>query len=134
MAPLFPFQGSRPGDLASDADHAPSLPECPDTPNCLRCSRTFDHQPEELFQLAYQAIEALNPEQVMSDEDALSITAVFRIPLFGFRDDVMAVVRAMPENRAALSIRSASRVGKTDLGVNRRRVYRILKNIHSKNI
>ena len=45
---------------------------------------------------------------------------------FGFKDDVVVVFKAMPDGSTKIDVRSASRVGKFDGGVNAKRVRAIL--------
>jgi uncharacterized protein (DUF1499 family) len=55
----------------------------------------------------------------IEQETADYIWATFRTPVFGFVDDVEI---RLDRKAAVIHIRSASRVGRSDLGVNRRRV------------
>jgi uncharacterized protein (DUF1499 family) len=54
-------------------------------------------------------------------------SAVYRVALV-FKDDVQIAVDSM-ESGSRLHVRSASRVGQSDLGVNRRRVQRLLRHL-----
>jgi len=51
---------------------------------------------------------------------------VYQVALI-FKDDVDVAVRARDDGGSALYVRSASRVGYSDLGVNQRRVERLLR-------
>jgi uncharacterized protein (DUF1499 family) len=126
------FKGSETGDLHSDADVDTSpLPECPDSPNCIRCSRIVSSEPDRLFRATKKAIESMKPYRVEINSQSLQIDSVFRIVLFGFKDDLtIAVEPALGDSSGAvLHIRSAGRVGQGDLGVNRRRVQRLINKI-----
>ena len=103
------------------------LPPCPDTPNCERVARAYDVPPDTLFVAAQRALESLGPTTLrLSDRpNERRAEAVYRVALI-FKDDVDVVVKARDEDGSALYIRSASRVGHSDLGVNRRRVQRLL--------
>jgi uncharacterized protein (DUF1499 family) len=59
-----------------------------------------------------------------------SVHTVFRVALL-FKDDVDVAIRpdGPTGGRSMLYIRSASRVGKSDLGVNRRRVERFFRRL-----
>jgi uncharacterized protein (DUF1499 family) len=56
------------------------------------------------------------------------IEAIARTPIMGFRDDVVVRVRPTREG-ATIDVRSASRVGKIDFGVNAARVLALLDDI-----
>ncbi|MGI9175798.1 MAG: DUF1499 domain-containing protein [Rhodothermales bacterium] len=97
------------------------LPPCPDVPNCVRETRHFKVSSDKLFSRALKALYSIKPTTVEVDEDAHRIDAVFRVVLF--KDDV--VLRVEPDEAGAVvHIRSESRLGRGDLGVNRRRVDR----------
>ena len=89
----------------------------------MRLTRVFAVDADTLFAAARGALEALSPLSVAEDPAARSLDAVFRAG--PFRDDV--AVRVTREgNGSALHLRSASRVGYSDFGVNGRRVRRFL--------
>jgi uncharacterized protein (DUF1499 family) len=99
------------------------LPRCPGTPNCHRESRAYDRTPQALFDAALAAVRDLDGLTIGRAEeierDGLGLHASFEV--FVFTDDLD--LRVAPHGRGAvLHVRSASRVGKGDLGVNRRRV------------
>lgn len=128
---IFPFRGSTSSDFktVSNAEH-PFKP-CPESPNCIIHSLEFDVPESDLFEAASQVFTELSPHKFSTNSLILQIEAVFRIPLFGFKDDVeLSIASNTPGS--ILHIRSASRVGRSDLGVNRRRVRRILKAIQTK--
>ena len=117
--------------LASDL--AP-LPPCPDTPNCVSTEAPVDAATHFLAPLplpegldpegALDALEALirsEPRTTVEGRTALRLSATDRSRLFRFVDDVDA--RVDPDARV-LHARSAARVGRGDLGVNRRRLER----------
>lgn len=118
------FKGSEAGDLPSDTDLSESpLPPCPGSPNCLRVSRTFDRNAENLFADTLQAIESAGASKINPDPQQLQITARFRA--FIFFDDLQVKIETK-QSQTFLHIRSASRVGHGDLGVNRRRIKKLL--------
>lgn len=109
------------------------LPPCPGTPNCERESRSFpDQSPKALFERAQDALGELGPVQLTLRDDEKRVDAVFRVALV-FKDDMSVAVTpgSSGDGGAVLHIRSASRVGKNDLGVNRRRVRRFLRKLSS---
>jgi len=106
-----------------------SLAPCPDKPNCV-CSEFSDdaaHQiapldfagtpPEKAWSDLRQVIEQLGGQVVVANDTYLAAT--FSSALFGFVDDVECRLDAAQDR---IQIRSASRVGHSDLGVNRKRV------------
>ena len=97
------------------------LPSCPGSPNCIRQTRLFGLPPDTLFARAQTALDALRASTLSVTPETRRIDAVFTV--FLFKDDVALIVEPH-EDAAALHIRSASRVGYSDFGVNRRRVKR----------
>lgn len=110
------------------------LKPCPDTPNCVASHPdTPENQkvPPILYtaeqSLAYDQMEALLSERedviVVTREHAHYLRADFRTPLMGFIDDVEFYFQVP----GVIAVRSASRVGYSDLGANRRRIEEIRK-------
>jgi len=97
------------------------LPECPGSPNCIRTHESFSMDSATVLSTADVVLKNMGAESVDQDSESGQIHAVFRIPVFGWKDDVHIVVH-QNESIATLYIRSASRVGYSDLGVNNRRV------------
>lgn len=101
------------------------LPDCPDSPNCERISQAYDVPADTLFATTQQALDALGPTTLQSQPDSMRASAVYRVALV-FKDDVDVAVDST-ETGSRLHVRSASRVGQSDLGVNARRVNRLLR-------
>ena len=116
--------------LVSNAQSLPDnpLPLCPDTPNCERTARPYDIPPDTLFVAAQRALEALGPItlRLPDSPSGRRAEAVYRVALV-FKDDVDVAVRTRDDGGSVLYVRSASRVGHSDLGVNRRRVRNLLE-------
>ena len=93
---------------------------------------TFTASPTEVFAALRAIVEAESAYgDVAVDETSLAIRFVATVPVFGFKDDVDAVV--MPAGTGStLAIYSRSRVGYGDFGVNRKRVNRILTALEAK--
>ncbi len=105
------------------------LPECPDTPNCARISKPFPEAPEILFEASASVLNKMGAIEITENRKNLYIEAVFRIRLFGFKDDMQ--VRITRDGRSGvLHARSASRAGSSDFGVNKRRIRRFLKKLN----
>lgn len=105
------------------ATPANPLPECPGTPNCVRTTLSYEQSADTVFRGVRHALAELGPVQYRSQPDAHRATAVYRVAGI-FKDDVSAAVTEEP-NGTQLHIRSASRLGHSDLGVNARRVGRL---------
>ncbi len=109
--------------------HAPlsnddPLEPCPSTPNCVRVSHAYEAAPDTLYRAALESLAHLGPSQIETDH--YSAHAVYRVVFF--YDDVHLLVEPA-EDGSVLHLRSASRVGKSDLGVNQRRVNRLVRRI-----
>lgn len=109
------------------------LPPCPDSPNCERLTRAFDIDPDVLFGAVQAALAAMGPVEMNVQPADRSVHAVFRVALV-FKDDVDVIVTAdgAPGEQSVLHVRSASRVGYSDLGVNRRRVERFFRQLEER--
>lgn len=114
-----------PPSMASDLPDNP-LPPCPDSPNCVRTTRLYEVPQDTLLDRAQNALHDMGASTVEADATDRRVHAVFRV--FIFKDDVHLAV-APHETGSALHIRSASRVGYSDLGVNARRVDRLLETL-----
>jgi uncharacterized protein (DUF1499 family) len=104
------------------------LKPCPSTPNCVS-SRESDParrvDPLPLYGSAAEGLAAVRqvilamPRSRIAAEGTGFLRAEFRSLIFRFVDDVDFVV---DEPAGVIHIRSAARVGRSDMGVNRRRV------------
>lgn len=104
------------------------VPPCPKRPNCV-CSRddaprrnrlaplAFEGNPEAAFARFREIVVGL-PRTTVAEEAPGWFRAVCRTRI-GFADDLEA--RLCPEE-GVIHVRSASRLGWSDMGVNRRRV------------
>jgi len=110
-----------------------TLPPCSKTPNCVTSEVAPDHaayiKPIEA-QITIDEMAAYLETmggRVTTRSDTL-IQAEFQTPLFKFTDDVMMNF----DNRdGTFRIRSSSRIGKSDLGANRKRVEALRQLINS---
>ena len=105
-----------------------ALAPCPDKPNCVSSfADDADHQIAPLATLgtslaAWQGLQSIveadsSAEIITSSDDYLH--AVYTSMLMRYRDDVEFLLR---EGKNEIAVRSASRVGHGDMGVNRKRV------------
>lgn len=123
------FYGSTPDDFDQVVDTHP-FKECPESPNCTWHAVHFDKSPTQLFDDLVLVMKQISPYKIDADSQSLQINAVFRIPVFGFKDDVKIRIKPYESDESILHIKSSSRIGESDLGVNRRRIKRILSLIN----
>lgn len=101
------------------------LPPCRYATNCLRESRHFTRSPKTLYADAIAAVRELGgptigwAREIRREADGRGLHVICRV--FVFTDDLHLRVEPQDDG-AVLHVRSASRVGRGDLGINRRRV------------
>ena len=116
--------------MASDKEWE-RFKKCPPTPNCVSSEtqlkarfierfKTGD-RPEESWEVLTRILEKTSNCRVIS-QDSSYIHAEFRTRLLRFVDDVEF---RLESETSEIAVRSASRVGYSDLGTNRRRLERI---------
>jgi len=122
---LVSCAGTRPVNLGlTDGRLAP----CPPSPNCVSSDAppgshfiaplTFDGDAEVAWQAAKQAVQEMPRTQVLQSDPGY-LHAECRSALMGFVDDLELRLHA---GEGTIAVRSASRLGWSDMGVNRRRV------------
>jgi len=116
---LLGCAGERPTSLgASDGQ----LGTCPDSPNCVSSFESRDsHQIAPIrtnLASIRQALTSLPESEIISDQ-APYIYAEFTSRLMGYVDDVEFLEDA---TTGLVHVRSASRLGHSDLGANRKRI------------
>ena len=124
------FFGKRPDDLGVTAGR---FMPCPDTPNCVNSQSDspqhtippipFQGPPADASEKIRRALLKQPRTQIVSDDNNY-IHAESRSALLRFVDDIEIYIDA---EQHVIHIRSASRVGRSDLGVNRQRVESIRK-------
>ena len=82
--------------------------------------------PADAFRRALAVVRRMGWELLATDPDAFRIEATDRSFWFGFEDDVVVRITADGETASRVDVRSLSRVGVGDLGVNARRVREFL--------
>jgi uncharacterized protein (DUF1499 family) len=118
-------QGTRPEGLGI---HDGLLQECPDKPNCV-CSQSSkaDHKidplpiqgsPQDSMQRLVQVVRAMKGSKIIEQKDDY-LYVEFTSSLLRFVDDVEFY---FPAVKNEIQVRSASRLGYSDFGVNRKRV------------
>lgn len=122
------FAGKRPQNLGvKDGKLAP----CPGTPNCVNSQSDdpqsqiaplrYETSPQAAMAKLKQVIETMERTRIIT-ESPNYLYAEFQTKLLGFVDDVEFYC---DEQANCIQVRSASRLGKSDLGVNRQRVEEI---------
>lgn len=108
------------------------LAHCPGTPNCV-CSEYADDEAHFIAPLELPADSAAGALALVREAIAEQggtiraaradyLAATYSTPLFGFVDDLEVRIDS---GRGLVEVRSASRVGRGDLGANRKRVERL---------
>ena len=87
--------------------------------------------PAEVFPKMHDAAKAMDWAIVASDPATGRIEATATVPWWGFKDDIVAVMTPDGEG-TRIDVRSKSRVGKGDLGVNAERIEEYLGKIAAK--
>lgn len=125
VAAIFSFPNSRPANVGIGSN---GFAACPKTPNCVSSFSTdpvhqieplrYTSSPEQAFTNLKQTIAALPRTKVISETDTYLYTE-FTSRFMGFVDDVEF---SLDKPAGIIQVRSASRLGESDLGVNRRRI------------
>lgn len=119
------FAGKRPTNLGV---HEGKLAPCPNTPNCVSSqSQDIKHKIEPLAYNSTPAKVLANLRTVIQNtartkiiqETSNYLYVEFTSAIMGFVDDVEFY---LDEDAKVIHVRSASRLGQSDLGVNRKRI------------
>lgn len=117
---MFNFAGKRPNNLGVKDG---KLTPCPSTPNCVS-SQTEDSRfkiaplPGVKISQVKQVIQRIEGTTIIKETDNY-LYAEFKSKFMGYVDDVEFY---LDTNANVIHVRSASRLGKSDLGVNRKRI------------
>ncbi|WP_319421155.1 DUF1499 domain-containing protein [Pleurocapsa sp. FMAR1] len=120
---MFNFSGKKPNNLGIKDG---KLTACPGTPNCVNSQSNdakskIEPLPTESIAQIKQVVEAMEGTTII-EETGNYLYAEFKSKLMGYVDDVEFY---SDQESNAVQVRSASRLGKSDLGVNRKRVEEI---------
>lgn len=117
--------GTRPNNLGVRAGQ---LAPCPSTPNCVSSQSqdavhriapfTYNSSPQAAMADLKTVLQSFRRTKAIAQTENY-IYAEFTIPVVGFVDDVEFF---LDESAKVIHVRSASRLGESDLGVNRRRI------------
>lgn len=126
--PLFSFSGKRPANLGLTDG---KLATCPNSPNCVNSQTpasdaehsiapiTYKSASSEVMSKLKSVLEGMERTQIVT-ETGDYLYAEFTSALMGYVDDVEFYLD--PSTPGQLQVRSASRLGQSDLGVNRKRI------------
>lgn len=124
---MFKLRGKRPANLGI---HNGKLAACPDKPNAVSSQTDtsdrlhhitplkFTRDAKSAMQRLVKVVQAQPRTEIIKQDDTY-LYAEFSTPLMGYVDDVE--FQLLPEQKL-IHVRSASRLGHSDLGVNRKRV------------
>jgi len=127
---LFSFSGTRPTSLGVKDGQ---LLACPGTPNCVNSQSpdsdaehyiaplSFDGSAPEAIARLKEVITNLPRTEIIQQTENY-LYAEFTTPIMGYVDDVEFFA---DEATGTMHVRSASRLGQSDLGLNRKRVEEI---------
>ena len=127
---LFSFSGKQPQDLGVNNGQ---LKACPNTPNCVSSQAPNSDQEHAIAPFSYSgsATDAINrlktiiegmERSTINEVSDNYLYAEFSSKIMGFVDDVEFYA---PPGESVIHTRSAARLGKSDLGVNRKRTEEI---------
>lgn len=119
--------GSQSADISSLDSVKNPLQPCPNSLNCIRITRSIELAAEPAFKATLAVVKSLRPVDLNTTKENYRIDSIFRV--FFFYDDME--IQLTPKDTASsyIHIRSASRIGFSDLGVNTRRVKKFLKRL-----
>jgi len=117
--------------------HDGELTSCPNTPNCVNSQAVGEKQYiEPIFYTGTQQEARVRLLEILQSEKRIKILKIqknyiraeFTSALFGFVDDVEFYFPEEQTGETIIDIRSASRLGYSDLGTNRKRIEQIRNN------
>jgi len=127
MAALFAISCSGKGPASIGVKDG-KLAACPDKPNCVSSMTedkshfiepfTYSGSSEQAKRLLVEIVKSLDRTKIISDSENY-IHAEFRSKLFRFVDDVEFLI---DDKTKTIHVRSASRTGYSDMGVNGKRI------------
>ena len=119
------FAGKRPTNIGIQSGQ---LTPCPGTPNCVNSQSqnaqhsikplTYDSTPTEAMANLKTVIQSLERTKIITETENY-LYAEFTSKLMGYVDDVEFL---LDDKAKVIHVRSASRLGQSDLGVNRKRI------------
>ena len=117
--------GTKPNNLGMATGQ---LLACPGTSNCVNSKSldaehkitplTYTSSAEDAFNTLKTVVQSFKQSAIAQEKDNY-LYAEFTIPVVGFVDDVEFL---LDKDAQVIHVRSASRLGESDLGVNRKRI------------
>jgi len=104
------------------------LEPCPPSPNCFRITLAYNIPVDEMLKQSKTILKDMGATEINFNPNRHRLEAIFTIWLFRFKDDVVLQAEQSDEKNY-LYIRSASRKGYSDLGVNRHRISTFIKRL-----
>ncbi len=113
-----------------EQDGQQMLADCPATPNCHRAEFLVTAEPSQAISTLANIVTQQDGAQIVSQDDRY-LHAIYTSRLMGFVDDVEFLLdtgdagtqsNAQRHTQPRVLVRSASRLGKSDLGANAKRV------------
>jgi uncharacterized protein (DUF1499 family) len=121
--PLFVALAERPGATNSSTYGGPDIARQQKNAYPDLAPIVVPDPPPRAFAKVQEAVRSLGWEVAATDEQAGRVEATDTTMFFGFKDDV--VIRIRPEGAGSrVDVRSLSRVGRSDVGANARRIRR----------
>lgn len=130
------FAGTRPTNIGV---HSGQLAPCPNTPNCVNSQSedtkhkiepfTYNSSTKQVMADLKIIIQSLERTKIIT-ETKNYLYVEFTSAIMGFVDDVEFY---LDEDAKVIHVRSASRLGKSDLGVNRKRIETIRTRLNQLN-
>ncbi|MBD3347528.1 MAG: DUF1499 domain-containing protein [Chitinivibrionales bacterium] len=127
----------RPANVGNGAGN---LAPCPSTPNCVSTMAqdsvhrmepiTYEGSKEKAMKKLKKVVNSMYNTTIIAETDNY-LYVEFNTMVWRFVDDVEF---SFDDNNKLIHFRSASRVGKSDLGVNRNRMTEIKKRFNQKNV
>jgi uncharacterized protein (DUF1499 family) len=85
-----------------------------------------------VYMAALGLIQDNDWELVAEYSEAGVIEATARTPIFGFHDDVIIRISRLSDDTIQVDMRSSSRVGRKDFGVNAKRIQRYMQSLQQR--
>ena len=95
-------------------------------------SRIYIQSPDEVFTAVTEVAQEMGWEIVDADNTEGRVEATDTTKWFGFKDDVVVRMVSGTANSTVLDVRSKSRVGRSDIGVNANRIRDFITRLNSK--
>ena len=130
----IPHLGNSVAGGVVEQDGQQMLADCPTTPNCHRAEFLVTAEPSQAISTLAEIVTQQDGARIVA-QDERYLHAIYTSRLMGFVDDVEFLLvdtgdagtqsNTQPHTQPRVLVRSASRLGKSDLGANAKRVERL---------